>query len=261
MATKLQIEVDLDYTLQQPGPAILSVEAAGAEGQTIIDASIDLGQLEHFGRVPGEEGIGEKIVIRTANGIHCAYRAVVEVTRPDIVLTTLAAVDYDLLPGDALRYLLPSMYCEAERFVPFVGETFGELAGGAKVVAIRDWISQHLSYVSGTSTSETTATDTFLERRGVCRDYAHLMIAMCRAGSIPARIASGFAPAVEPPDFHAVAEVYLAGEWHSVDATGMSTPANFALIAVGRDALDVAFMTTTGAADMQTQSVRVTQIS
>ncbi|WP_374303843.1 transglutaminase family protein [Paracoccus sp. (in: a-proteobacteria)] len=257
---RIRVEVELHYKLLTPGPAILAVEAAGAFGQEISNARIDFGPVEHLARVPGEEGIGEKIIIRAAEDLRCSYSADVVVTRPRPVFERMAALEVDQMSGDALRYLLPSRYCQAERFVPFVNQRFGDTAGGAKVLAIRDWIEQRLDYVSGVSTSSTTAADTFLERRGVCRDYAHLMIALCRAAQIPARIASVFAPRVDPPDFHAVAEVYLDGTWHLIDPTGMAAADEMALIAVGRDAVDVAFLTTMTATELQTQTVNVTKV-
>lgn len=257
MVRKIHIKVNLDYELSHPGPAILVVEAAGAEGQELTRTELDVGDVEHFARVPAEEGIGEKIIIRATERIRCVYEASVSVTRKRPDIASLRAMEMDEMPGDALRYLLPSRYCQAERFYPFVMQRFGDLTGGAKVAAIRDWVEQRLDYVPGVSTAQTTAVDTYVERRGVCRDYAHLMIALCRAAQIPARIAGVYAPSVQPPDFHAVAEVFLDGGWHLIDPTGMASPDNMAVIAVGRDAVDIAFMTTLSTATMVTQEVIV----
>lgn len=253
---RMKVEVELSYKLLTPGPAILVVEAAGAFGQEISHAAIDFGPVEHLARVPGEEGIGEKIIIRAAEDLRCRYSAFVTVTRPRPIFERMTAMEMDEMSGDALRYLLPSRYCQAERFTPFVDQRFGDKTGGAKVLAIREWIEQRLDYVAGVSNASTTAADTFLERRGVCRDYSHLMIALCRAAQIPARIASVFSPSVEPPDFHAVAEVYLDGTWHLIDPTGMAEADEMALIAVGRDAVDVAFLTTVTATELQMQTVK-----
>lgn len=257
---RIRIDVDLHYKLLTPGPAILAVEAAGAFGQEISNATIDFGPIEHLARVPGDEGIGEKIIIRTAEDLRCHYTADIVVTRPRPVFERLTAMEMDEMSGDALRYLLPSRYCQAERFVPFANQRFGDTAGGAKVMAIRNWVEQRMDYVSGTSDGSTTAADTFLARQGVCRDYAHLMIALCRAAQIPARIASVFAPRVDPPDFHAVVEVYLDGTWHLIDPTGMAEADEMAIIAVGRDAVDVAFLTTVTATELQNQTVSVTRL-
>lgn len=257
---RIRIEVELDYALARPGPVLMMIEAAGAIGQELHTTSIEFGEVEHFARVPGEEGIGERLILRAAEQIRCVYSAELTITRPRPELARLEAHEVDEMPGDALRYLLPSRYCQAERFHSFVNQQFGDLSGGVLVQAIRDWVEERLDYVPGVSTPNTTAADTFLERRGVCRDYAHLMIALCRAAGIPARIASVYAPSVEPPDFHAVVEVYLSGEWHLVDPTGMAAADSMALISVGRDATDVAFLTSMTAADMREQTVSVSEI-
>nr|WP_111301039.1 transglutaminase family protein [Paracoccus saliphilus] len=257
---RMKIDVVLDYRLGAAGPAIVVIEAAGAEGQTLLSTSIDLGRPAHLGRVPGEEGIGERIVMRLEERLTCRYVAEVEVTRPRVDLSRLDVVPVEHMPGDALRYLLPSRYCEADRFTNFVCSRFDGVQGGAKVAAMRDWVEAHLAYVAGISDGNTTAADTFLEGRGVCRDYAHLLIALCRAAQIPARIASVYAPDVEPQDFHAVVQVYLSGGWHLVDPTGMARADSMALVAVGRDATDVAFLTTGTAAELQVQTVKVTRL-
>lgn len=141
------------------------------------------------------------------------------------------------------------------------------MQGGARVALMRDWIASEIAYEPGSSTADTTALDTFVERRGVCRDFAHVMIAFARASAIPARYVSCFAPGVEPPDFHALAEVFLAdparpggGAWHMVDPTGMADPASTAKIGVGHDAADVSFMTVFGTADYGDHEVRVTPV-
>ena len=257
---RMKIDVTLDYALEAPGPALLLIEAAGVAGQVLNRTDIDLGQPQKLARVPAEEGVGERIVLRVAEGLTCRYAAEVQVTRPCPDLDALAAVAVEDMPGDALRYLLPSRYCQAERFTHFTGSRFSGLTGGGLVAAMRDWVERNLDYVSGASTGDTTAADTFLDRRGVCRDYAHLLIALCRAAQIPARIASVYAPDVSPPDFHAVVQVYLAGDWYLVDPTGMARADRMALVAVGRDATDVAFLTTTTAAELRVQRVEVTEI-
>jgi len=256
---RMTIDVKLDYRLEAPGPALLVIEAAGAMGQELHRSSIDFGPVERFARVPAEEGIGERIVLRAADQISCCYSADLTVTRERPDFDRLNAVEVDEMPGDALRYLLPSRYCQADRFANFVVSRFGDFTGGRKVAVIRDWIEDRLDYIAGVSTSSTTAVDTFLDRRGVCRDYAHLMVAFCRASQIPARIASVYAPSVYPQDFHAVVEVYLDGAWHLTDPSGMATAETMAIMAVGRDATDVAFLTTFSAAELQRQTVDVSQ--
>ena len=123
-----------------------------------------------------------------------------------------------------------------------------------------DWIGREMAYVPGSTSGETTAADAFVARQGVCRDYAHLMATFARAAGIPARLVSGYALGLKPPDFHAVVEVWLDGGWHLVDATCLAPTANVARICVGRDATDIAFMTIFGTAELIEQSVTVTRI-
>jgi transglutaminase-like putative cysteine protease len=125
---------------------------------------------------------------------------------------------------------------------------------------MRDWIESRFTYVSGSSDAETGALDSFVERRGVCRDYAHVMIALARAAHIPARMASAYALRVAPQDFHAVAEVYLDGDWHLVDATGMASASEMARICVGRDAADISFLTAYRDIAFVSQSVKVERV-
>lgn len=259
--TKVIINVVLDYDLSQPCTAILMIDAAETDGQILGDTSVRLGDSDTVHRIAADEGIGERIMMACEKSVRCNYRCEVEVTRSNPKLDELIAAPIEALDGEAYRYTLPSRFCEHERFQNFVQTRFGNLEHGKKVAAIRDWIEDQLEYVPGASHGETGAADTFLDRQGVCRDYAHLMIAMCRSAQIPARFCSVYAPSVDPQDFHAVTQVYLSGEWHLVDPTGMATADEMVLIAVGRDATDVAFMTTTGPAEFKEQSVSVERVN
>ena len=117
-------------------------------------------------------------------------------------------------------YTLPSRYCQSDLLSRMARGEFGELPpGGATVRGIADWVRTHVEYRYGTTDAMTSAFDTATERMGVCRDFAHLVIAFCRALGIPARYISGYALGLEPPDFHGFAQVYLGGTWHNVDAT------------------------------------------
>ena len=153
----------------------------------------------------------------------------------------------------------PSRYCNGEPFEAFVRKTFGNLDGGAKIDSMRDWVETNLEYVSGASNGSTTAEDTFVQRRGVCRDFAHLLTAFARAAHLPARVVSVYAPGLTPPDFHAVVEVWLDGGWRLIDPTGMARPEEMAVICVGRDATDIAFMTVFGVATLNELRVLVTR--
>jgi len=214
-----------------------------------------LPEAAHTARVPAQDAIGERIWLRITGACEVRYEASVAVDRLLPEIATLDQLEPHDLPGETVQYLLDSRYCPADRFQSFVEAEFGGLAGGARVQAMRDWIAANFRYVPGASVSTTTALDSFVERRGICRDYAHVMVTLARAAAIPARYCSAYAPGVDPPDFHAVAEVFLAdpltpggGAWYIVDATGMADPAQTVKIGVGRDAADVSFMTAFGEA-------------
>lgn len=254
---QLHIDVHLDYRLPRSTDMLLQLEAAHLPEQSVQDASLALSPHDHFARVAGHDGIGERIWIRAGDRLTADYQASVSISRILNDCAALAAVQPHLLPGETVEYLLPSRYCPSDRFQTFVEAEFAGLEGGAAVTAMRDWIGRHLRYVPGSSDTDTTAADTFIARQGICRDYAHLLITLARAGGVPARIASVYALGVDPPDFHAVAEVFVGGEWHLLDATGMAEEGNMAKIGVGRDAGDVAFLTAFGIVEMLEQRVIV----
>jgi len=254
---RLQINVYLDYGLPRVCDLLLQIEAAAIPEQRIEEAQLDLSPCQHFARVPAQDHVGERIWLRKEGRLLAHYRAVVSLERIVRDIATLPALPPHRLPGETVQYLLPSRYCPSHQFTDFVESKFGTLAGGEKLAAMRDWVAGHLSYVPGSSNSETTAVETFHGGQGVCRDYAHLLITLARAGEIPARYASVYAPGVKPPDFHAVAEVFLGGEWHLVDATGMAKEAEMAKIGIGRDSGDVAFLTAFGPLVLNSQSVEV----
>ncbi|UYV16710.1 transglutaminase-like domain-containing protein [Porphyrobacter sp. ULC335] len=256
----LQLHVQLDYWFENPCDVLLQVEAAAIPGQAIADARMTVSAHEQFAKVPAQDHIGERIWLRVAGQMLVDYRARVTIDRIAADLAKLPQVPLHQLPGEAVPYLMPSRYCPSSRFADLVATEFANLQGGARIVAMRDWIADHLTYEPGASNADTTAVDTFVDRKGVCRDYAHLMIAFARSADIPARIASVYAPGVTPPDFHAVAEVFLDGAWHLVDATGMASAQDIAIIGIGRDIGDVAFLTAFGALEMRGQSVAVTPL-
>ena len=256
----LDIRANLEHSLTAPTDILLQLEAAPTAQQQLDDPQIWTTPVEHFSRVTAESGIGERIWLRADGVLSCTYSAKVRVTRPDPDFPKLAQTPVHKLPGDTVQYLMPSRFCPSDEFQSFVASEFPDEGGGQRVAVIRDWIAEHFSYVPGSSNAQTTAADTFIQRQGICRDYAHVMVALARASAIPARFASVYAPNVTPPDFHAVAEVFLDGAWHLVDPTGMATASQMAMIGVGRDAADVAFMTSFGPTQFQAQSVEVTQL-
>lgn len=254
---RLRIHAQLDYQFAEPTDILLQLEAAVIPEQTIETCYIDITPGEHFARVGAQDQIGERIWLRHQGQLLIDYKATVSIERLLTDCMDLPKVPPHRLPGETVQYLMASRYCPSDQFQTFVHAEFGHLDGGRQVIALRDWVTEHFSYVPGSSDADTTALDTFVKRQGICRDYAHVMITLVRAAGIPARIASVYALGVEPQDFHAVAEVFIGGEWHLVDATGMASEAAMAKIGVGRDAADIAFLTAFGVAEMNSQSVSV----
>jgi len=257
---RLAIDVTLDYWIAEPCDVLLLVEAAATADQRLDRQNLHVYCPEPLRAVAGEEGIGQRTWARGEGAFRVEYQAVVAVDREDVELCMLGATPPRMLPAETVQYLLPSRYCESDRFDGFIEQEFAGLEGGALAAALRDWVHAHLAYKAGASSGVTTALMTFAERRGVCRDYAHLLVALARAGGIPARCVSAYAPGVDPPDFHAVAELWLEGGWRLVDATRMAAPAELARVAVGRDATDIAFMTVFGRATMNEQRVSVRRL-
>ena len=138
-----------------------------------------------------------------------------------------------------LSYMNPSRYCQSDKMARLALHLFGHIGNEyEQVIAITEWIHQHVEYVIGSTNGETSAYDTVIQRAGVCRDFAHLGIAFCRALDIPARYCSGYAFNLTPQDFHACFEAYLSGYWILFDATKLAPLNGFMKIAIGRDAAD-----------------------
>jgi transglutaminase-like putative cysteine protease len=255
---RLNIEVRLEYETEGLRPVLLQIEAAeNVPDQTVLKSALEIEDAVSHVRVPADEGVGTRSWIQVRDRFAATYRARVDVLRPAIDLGGLAAVPIHELPGEEVKYILPSRFCPSDKFGTFVENAFPGLTGGARVKAMRDWIEANLTYVRGASDAETTVVDTFIKRQGVCRDYAHLMTTLARASNIPARVASVYAPDVAPPDFHAVTEVYLDGAWHLVDATGMAPPETMVRVGVGRDAADIGFLSIYGPTELVSQEVKV----
>lgn len=258
---QFEIDVMLDYQLAEPADVLLQIEVAQMHDQRLIGDTLTVSSPEPLRPVAGGDGIGQRTWLHADGVLHITYGAIVEVTRQPPPLLSLEAAPARLLPAEAVPYLLPSRFIGSEQFEPFVESRFGALDGGAKVAAMLDWIAAEMDYVPGASHGGTCAADSFVQRRGVCRDYAHLLAGFARAAGIPARVTSAYAPDVTPQDFHAVVELWLSGAWHLVDPTGMAKPEEIVRVAVGRDATDIAFMTILGAAEMKAQRVAISRRS
>ena len=144
---------------------------------------------------------------------------------------------------DLSMYLRPSRYAEADKFYGFAATEFGAYADSATLLEkVTTWVGGRLNYVPGSSDPIDGAVDTLLAGAGVCRDYAHLVVAMLRAVNVPARVVSVYAPGLYPMDFHAVGEAFVDGQWRVVDGTLLAPRQSLVRIATGRDAADIAFL-------------------
>ena len=255
----LCISVSLTYELGAERTAMLAVEAAKTRGQVVVEDQLDIDDAE-ISIIDGEWGLGQRHWIRvTTDIIQLRYHAKVCVSRPSARLKDLASTQLQELPSEQVTFLRPSRFCQSDQIEPFVAHHFGHLSGGEKIMAIVDWMAAEMAYDPAYSNSDTTFLDTFVKRRGVCRDYAHLLCGLARASHIPARYVSAYGASVEPPDFHAAVQVWLDNQWQLIDPTGMCSADELVIIAVGRDAADVPFMETPDEARFVAQQVRVTR--
>jgi transglutaminase-like putative cysteine protease len=257
---RVKILANLDYNFPQPADVLLALEVAQMPDQQLAADKLLVGTATPLTPVAGHQGIGRRIWTRGEGPFTVRYEATVDVMREVTDLSGVRAVPLGDLPGRVIHYLWPSRYCPPERLKDFAAEQFGALEGGARVAAMAEWTRANLSYVRGCSDEQTNALDTFEQKQGICRDFAHVMISFARALDVPARMVSAYAWKLDPPDFHAVVEVYLDGGWYLVDPTGLAPVDGLVRIAVGRDATDISFMTIFGTANLNSQSVSVERI-
>ncbi len=249
---KLTINCSLAITLPQPASLLFQIEAAQMARQRVqterLTSDIDAPQS----LVAGYDAIGTRRWIAASAGVHhLHYKGEIDIVRQTTPLAALKPVALVDLPSEATHYLFESRYCRMAQLAGEIDGLLGPADRRLTAAAICEWLAGNISYQGNSSTSETTAEDVLASRRGVCRDFAHLAIAMARACDIPARYASGYGPQVVPQDFHAVAQLWLADEsgvagWHIVDGTGMADNSDFAIISVGRDAADCSFLSIFG---------------
>jgi transglutaminase-like putative cysteine protease len=244
------VSAELVYTVRFPSAMILSVHAQHNASQTVLEEDFAVEP-----RVPVREyadDLGNRF-IRMESGKHkelaIHYRAKVECDFAVRAASRIAATPVAALEDHAITYLFPSRYCQSDRLGRLAWDLFGKVAKPHdKVIAITEWIHDNVEYVPGSTDSGTSADDTVLQRVGVCRDFAHLGIALCRALNIPARYFTGYAYQLDPPDFHACFECYIGGEWMVFDATQLAHMNGLVRIASGRDAADTAVANVFGSA-------------
>ena len=250
---RMEIRLVLDYDVAAPGADfIFNVHAAHTTSQRLVNETLEVSQPV-ASTLHTDPATGNRTLrIRADPGrLGLAYAVTVDLVHHRIDPALLEEVPLHRLPPEVLSYLYPSRYCQSDRLVKLATNRFGQLQRGyQRVQAIRDWVHDHVTFTSSSSNSHTSAIDTLIEQVGVCRDFAHLMIALCRAVNIPARYATGTDygadPQLGPPDFQAYVEVFLGERWYIFDPSGTAIPMGFVRFATGRDAADAAFATIFG---------------
>jgi transglutaminase-like putative cysteine protease len=241
---KFQVFSELQYEVTIPTTFIFNIQVSKTSNQIILEETLTTDpflQLEEFTSINGESRF-IKIQVNNTITFKITYKAIVDLHYNMIdqreLLNTVPVIKLD---AEVIPYLFPSRYCQSDKLQKLANKEFGSIQNAyAKVSAINEWIYHNVEYISGVTTSSTSAHDTLTERTGVCRDFAHLGITLCRALSIPARYFTGYAYGLNPPDFHACFEAYIGGEWIFFDPTKLVPANGLVKIANGRDAADAA---------------------
>jgi transglutaminase-like putative cysteine protease len=253
------VETVLEYQVREPTHFCFSIEAAHWPTQEIrserlavssnvaVHSYTDPGSGNRFFRFDAPPG-----------DLMVNYQAEVDV-HSEHIDENLPEIPVGQVPDELFHYLMPTRYCESDVLGAAAQQLFGKLAPGiSRVRAIVNWIHESIAYQPGSTTSTTTAQEVFVQRAGVCRDFAHLGITLCRALNIPARLVAGYVWFDEPPqDFHAIFEAWIGGRWVLFDPTGMAPVDRLVRIGTGRDAKDVAFSTFFGSVEMTRKEITV----
>jgi len=256
---RLSFSIELRYeVVGPPADFVFNVHAAQTPWQAVVIEVLTITPpLPH--RLHTDPVLGNRYVhLRAGPGpLTVRYDATVDINHHRESPAVLEEVPIERISPQVLPYIYPSRYCQSDRLRRMAGREFGHLRPGYwRVQAIQDWVRTRTAFTSGSTNSSTSAVDTLIEQVGVCRDFAHLMIALCRAVNIPARFVTGidYGAAVELglPDFHAYVEVFLGDRWYLFDPTGITAPMGLVRIGTGRDAADVSFATMFG--DVRSQA-------
>lgn len=260
---RLHVGCEFQYESAAPTPAIVLVEPHPGLANTIVD---ERWRIEpDLDRRGYRDVFGNQLrrVILPPGPSTLRYDAIVELSgEPDPVMTSARQHPVEELPDDVLAFTLASRYCLTETLSSTAWHLFGNSPPGwARVQAVCDWIHVNVRYGALRSTPTTTAVDVYVAGGGICRDFAHLAVTFCRALNIPARYVFGYmpdigeAPPYTPMDFHAWFEVYLEGRWWTFDARFNRPRIGRIPIGFGRDAVDVAMVTSYGSAMFRQMTV------
>jgi len=256
------VDAQLDYEVCAPAHMLLNIEAARSGAQALVNEELTIEPPTEM-KVFCDESSGNRFIRFDAQPgpLKISYKATVQRAHV-LVPHDLQEVPVNAVPDEVLHYMMPTRYCESDLMSRCAQQLFGDLPPGiGRVQAIVDWIHDSIAYEPGSSDSTTTAREVFVERAGVCRDFAHLGITFCRALNIPARLVVGYVWFDEPPqDFHAVFEAWIGGQWVLFDPTRMAPVDRLVRVGTGRDAKDVAFCTIFGSVSMRDKQIVVTEL-
>jgi transglutaminase-like putative cysteine protease len=254
----LDADCEMTYELTEPTTLFLMLRPQSGAGQQIIHETFTLipavpvvDYVDSFGNLCQR-------FEAPAGRLEIATRARVEVS-PTIDVHPGAPYTSVLeLPTNVIEFLLPSRYCPSDLLGDDARQIVADTTPGYdQVEAIRSWIHANVEYCYGTSNGSTSAQETLAQRRGVCRDFAHLGVALCRGLDIPARFVTGYLHQLKPMDMHAWFEAFVAGRWYTFDATQAEPRGGRIVVAYGRDAADVALAIEFGPATLNGMRVWV----
>jgi transglutaminase-like putative cysteine protease len=254
MIDTLALTVGCKFGLNSVHPAAAVMQVAPcAQPDVSIRAERWDTDAEHHGYVDHYGNRCERFEL-VAGDSHITYEAQVVLTDPgDLIEPDAPEIPVESLPDDVLSFVMPSRFCLPDELGHEAWQRFGDLTPGwGRVQAVVDYVHESLEFAPGGSNSWTTAADAYRARQGVCRDFAHLAITFCRALNIPARYVFGYIPEIgippqqEPMDFAAWFEAYLDGQWHTFDARNNRPRIGRVVVGRGRDAVDVALITSFG---------------
>jgi transglutaminase-like putative cysteine protease len=241
---KFNVFSEMEYTANSPGTIILNIHALRTQHQTVISEVFNINPYTRVEELTS--GQGENRLIRfeveEQNHIKVTYNATIDNFYEIKDFSQIKEIPVAQMDQSVFPYLYPSRYCQSDKLYRLANNLFGHIENPfEKVITLTNWINQNVQYLSGSTTSQTSAFDTVTEQAGVCRDFAHLGIALCRALTIPARYFTGYAYHLQPADFHACFEAYIGTDWVLFDATRLVPLNGLIKIASGRDAADTAF--------------------
>jgi len=255
---KLEVKAELKYIVHSPSTLILNIHALRTQKQMVLEEALVIEPYIKVEELTAESQAHRLIRLEFSKEeeISISYKAIVDNFYKQTDHTDLMEVEVGQLDASVFSYLYPSRYCQSDKLFRFARSKFGGITNPfLKVLALTDWIHSNVEYLSGSTNAQTSAYDTVTELAGVCRDFAHLGIALCRALTIPARYFTGYAYKLYPQDFHACFEAYLGNEWVVFDATKLVPLNGLVKIATGLDAADSAVASLFGNLDFKEMMV------